>query len=210
LRATLPATAIAVAQPLPRKSDLRSGSDQAPSEPPDQTPAHVEEKPSDHGRMRDEFVRQWEAQYRDKYPFEPKDGSQLAAMIHKHPQLVERWGKMVSRYLAEPFWAGKRHPLTGLVTRPVEFAGDAKKPTPNSYCHFHRAPGTRGKRPPAGWIADCPECKHARAGSAGRASEPTSVTDLAAQTAAKLARDRATVPATAEQIAELRRQGGRT
>jgi len=77
-------------------------------------------------------------------------------------------------------------------------------------CHFHRSPGTNGKRPPAGWFSACPECKHGRAGGGTRAGEPASIADLAAATEAKLARDRSITPASPEQIAELRASRGGT
>jgi hypothetical protein len=187
---------------LPSESDLiRSGSDQAPSEPPDQTPARVKAAP----KYDAAFEREWEGTR--------KLGSKLNAF--------KAWVALGKPAFAESWAAWSKldgwrrgfvpHVSTWLNDRRFEQKpAEAAKPPADTRCHFHRAPGTRGKRPPAGWIADCPECKHGRAGSAGRASEPTSVTDLAAQTEARLARARAVVPATAEQIAELRRQGGRT
>lgn len=78
--------------------------------------------------MRDTFIVRWEERYNDKYIFQAKDGACLAKMLRDAPHLVERWPDMVDRYLADAFWATKRHPLTGLVTRPVEFAGDADAP----------------------------------------------------------------------------------
>lgn len=72
-------------------------------------------------------------------------------------------------------------------------------------CHFHRSPGTLGKRPPAGWFASCPECKHARAGGGTRTGEPASIADLAAATEKRLAAARAVVPATREQLEDLKR-----
>jgi len=74
--------------------------------------------------LRDEFVAAWEDRYQDKYPFETKDAVALAAMIRKHPQLVSRWPEMVTRYFESQFWAGKRNPLVGLATNPVEFSGE--------------------------------------------------------------------------------------
>jgi len=78
--------------------------------------------------MRDVFIGRWEERYEDKYIFQAKDGSCLAKMLRDAPHLVERWPDMVDRYLADSFWASKRHPMTGLVTRPVEFAGDVNAP----------------------------------------------------------------------------------
>lgn len=86
-----------------------------------------------------EFVEQWEARYQDKYLFEPAEGAQVANLIKKHPHLVERWPAMVERYLASAFWASKRHPLMILVTRPVEFAGDANAPIPQKWSDSRRA-----------------------------------------------------------------------
>lgn len=71
-------------------------------------------------------------------------------------------------------------------------------------CHFHRAPGTLGKRPPAGWFASCPECKHARAGGGTRTGEPATVTDLVASTERRLAAQRDIKPATREELEQLR------
>ena len=75
--------------------------------------------------MRDSFVADWEYLHGDKYLFEPKDGVALAAMIKKHPHLVERWAEMCERYFVDQFWGGKRHPLIGLATNPLQFAGPA-------------------------------------------------------------------------------------
>lgn len=75
--------------------------------------------------MRDAFVARWEEFHGDKYPFEPKDATSLAAMIKKHPQLVERWYEMLDWYFADAFWGSKRHPLIGLCTNPVQFSGPA-------------------------------------------------------------------------------------
>ena len=82
----------------------------------------------------------------------------------------------------------------------------ATKPTADTRCHFHRSPGTNGKRPPAGWFAGCPECKHARAGTSTRTGSPSSIADLAAETEKRLAAQRNVTPATPEQLAELRKQ----
>lgn len=78
--------------------------------------------------MRDLFVKSWEERYQDKYIFQAKDGACLGKMLREAPHLVERWPDMVDRYLADSFWASKRHPLTGLATRPVEFAGEVNAP----------------------------------------------------------------------------------
>lgn len=80
------------------------------------------------GPMRDTFIVRWEERYEDKYIFQAKDAACLSRMLRDAPHLVERWPDMVERYLADAFWATKRHPLTGLTTRPVEFAGDADAP----------------------------------------------------------------------------------
>ncbi len=74
--------------------------------------------------MRDRFVERWEEQYGEKYLFEPRDGAALARMIARHPETVERWDAMITRYLGNEFWASKRHPLTGIASRPGEFSGD--------------------------------------------------------------------------------------
>jgi hypothetical protein len=62
---------------------------------------------------------------------------------------------------------------------------------PDARCLFHRLNGTRGKvsRAPR---ADCPECKHAAAAARGREGEPTPAVAI--------------VPATADQLAGLRRE----
>jgi hypothetical protein len=73
--------------------------------------------------MRDAFVAAWQEHHGDKYPFEVKDAAALAAMIKKHPHLVPRWHDMIGWYLADAFWGGKRHPLVGLCTNPVQFSG---------------------------------------------------------------------------------------
>lgn len=80
----------------------------------------------------------------------------------------------------------------------------AKKLPQDMRCHFHRSPGTLGKRPPAGYFAACPECKHARAGGGTRTGDPATMTDLVASTERKLAAARAINPATREQLEELR------
>lgn len=82
------------------------------------------------------------------------------------------------------------------------------KPTPTAdlRCHFHRASGTLGKRPPAGWFASCPECKHARAGGGTRTGEPTTIDDIVAATTAKLAREKGVVLATREELEQLRQR----
>lgn len=75
---------------------------------------------------------------------------------------------------------------------------------PDARCAYHRAFGTLGKRPPAGWEDSCPECKHARAAGAGRASEVTSVADLAAETAKRLAAQKPPKPWTEAERAKMR------
>jgi hypothetical protein len=84
----------------------------------------------------------------------------------------------------------------------------AKKPPKESRCGFHRAFGARGKRPPAGWFADCPECRHARAAAGTRQSDASPVVDLVAATEAKLAKDRNVRLPTPEELAELRSARG--
>lgn len=75
------------------------------------------------------FVDQWQLMYRDKYPVVPKDAAQLKTLINQHPELVSRWPEMVSRYLEDAWWGDKRHPLWGLATNPVGFAGDKPNAT---------------------------------------------------------------------------------
>lgn len=101
---------------------------------------------------------------------------------------------------------GMSHFLFGWLER----AQNAPKPkAQDDRCFFHRAPGTLRRRPPMGWQDACPECKHARAGGGTRTGEPATVTDLVASTEKRLADARALVPATREQLEELRTGGVR-
>ena len=78
------------------------------------------------------FIAAWEDAYDEKYPFERQDGIQTTAMLKAHPEygVVEVWEEMCSRYLADGFWARKRHPLVGLATKAREFAGPAGSGVP--------------------------------------------------------------------------------
>lgn len=97
---------------------------------------------------------------------------------------------------------GMSHFLYGWLER----AQNAPKPkAQDDRCFFHRAAGTIRKRPPMGFVDTCPECKHARAGTSTRTGEPATIADLAAATEKRLAAACAVVPATREQIEDLKR-----
>ncbi len=64
-------------------------------------------------------------------------------------------------------------------------------------CNFHRSPGTLNKLPRFGVVEGCPECKHASARKGTREDEPTPLADALPMWMGE--------PATAEQLAELRR-----
>jgi hypothetical protein len=83
--------------------------------------------PTVFSRLVSVFIAAWEDAYREKYPFERQDGVQVTAMLKAHPEygVAEVWDEMCSRYLADGFWARKRHPLIGLATKAREFAGPA-------------------------------------------------------------------------------------
>lgn len=73
------------------------------------------------------FVEEWEKQYREKYPFVPKDGIQLAALLKASPEVGHGWRGTVKRYLADPWWAEHgRHGLAALCANVVKFSGPVK------------------------------------------------------------------------------------
>lgn len=77
---------------------------------------------------RDVFVARWEAGYGEKYPFAPKDGVQLGALLKQNPQVVEGWRATVDRYLEDIWWGQNgRHGLAALCTNIVKFSGPAPK-----------------------------------------------------------------------------------
>lgn len=138
----------------------------------------------------------------------------------QRPDAVRAWVKQGCELVADAVMAGLRAHLPELTTREPD-----KVPYPASWlnatewkdpplparatdlrCHFHRSPGTLGKRPPAGYFAACPECKHARAGGGTRTGEPATIADLAAATEKRLAAQRSVVPATREELEGLRQR----
>jgi hypothetical protein len=78
------------------------------------------------------------------------------------------------------------------------------KAAKDTRCAFHLNWANHGRRPPGGWYAECPECKHARAALTGRQGDAAPVRDLVAETEAKLASQRAVKPASSDELAKLR------
>ncbi len=136
----------------------------------------------------------------------------------QRPAALRAWVKQGCEAIADAVMAGLRAHLPELNARepdkvpyPASWINDTEWKDPplpmraaDTRCHFHRSPGTTGKRPPAGWFSACPECKHGRAGGGSRTGEASPVADLVAATEAKLAAQRNIKPASPEQIAELR------
>lgn len=182
-------------------SGLKSVSDQtqAPSEPPDQTPARVSKPPVFVGLPLAAKGESWDV---------PAD---LDAELEAAFPSINR----ASEYQKAKVWLiatpAKRKTAGGMARfllhwfTKVQDSGRASGP--DLRCHFHRSPGTSGKRPPSGYFAACPECKHARAGGGTRTGEPTTIADLAAETARRLAaKDAGVVPATREELEGLRQR----
>jgi|SRR6185312_659232 len=107
----------------------------------------------------------------------------------------------------EPRTVQRRHPFVFFVQEWGGLRVPAKRGAADERCAFHRAHGTRGKLPRDGGHDSCPECRHARAASGTRQSDPGLLTDaLAAATERKVAELRAAGEKTwtPEQLEEMR------
>lgn len=182
-----------------------SGSNPAPSEPPDQTPARVNGRRPRRGTRLvypDAFLREWNQT--------TKAGSKERACdwweANGQPEFGAAWRRWEASAEWRQSWYTPPHVVSWLGDgRWQQDPGETRAkapPPPDVRCAFHRAPGTRGRRPPAGWADACPECKHARAAAATREGAATSASEI---TESLLARSRPRdPPPSREQLHEAR------
>ncbi len=100
------------------------------------------------------------------------------------------------------------HPASWLNARQWQDAPPAPPKPKDTRCAFHLNWNNNGRKPPGGWYAECPECKHARAALTGRQGDAAPVRDLVAETEAKLAAQRGVKPASSDELAALRAERG--
>jgi len=155
--------------------------------------------------------------YQGSYAGRPNDFgaiSDLRTILSRLPldeslAAQKRAPKMFAEYFSDrgEDVAAARHPWSWFVQRFDGLRFPKKAAPADDRCAYHRAAGTRGKLPRGGGYDSCPECRHAKAASGTRQSEPAPLTDaLAAATERKVAELRAAGEKawTPEQLAEMR------